>query len=208
MLSQDIISFQEIQELSALQTSLRFLPTVVCGVLANIVTGYLVGKVSANSLVMVSSAITSISSLLMAIAHPDWPYWYAVFPAIFLSPMSSDGKLVVYQSPKRTLTLFYPVLYTTSNLIISSAFPQSKQSLAGGVFNTVAQIGNSVGLAIAAVIASSVTGTDHDSALQSTDSLLTGYRATFWTCFAVTFTVVFVSALGLRSVGTVGLKRE
>jgi hypothetical protein len=44
------------------------------------------------------------------------------------------------------------VLYTISNLIIADAFPASKQSLAGGVFNTVSQIGNSVGLTIGAVI--------------------------------------------------------
>ncbi|KAF4630165.1 hypothetical protein G7Y89_g7981 [Cudoniella acicularis] len=67
------------------------------------------------------------------------------------------------------------VLYTISNLIIADAFPASKQSLAGGIFNTATQIGNSVGLAIGAVIASAVTGDG-----SSIGALEKGYRATFW----------------------------
>ncbi len=55
------------------------------------------------------------------------------------------------------------VLYTISNLAITSLFPSRTQALAGGVFNTVAQIGNSVGLAITSIIAASVTAAERSS---------------------------------------------
>jgi MFS family permease len=77
------------------------------------------------------------------------------------------------------------VLYTISNLIIADAFPASKQSLAGGVFNTVSQIGNSVGLTIGAVISATVT--THEYKPSSIEALEKSFRATFWFCLAAMF---------------------
>jgi MFS family permease len=103
------------------------------------------------------------------------------------------------------------VLFTVSNLVISDAFPPEVQSLAGGVFNEVSQFGNSVGLAITAAIAASIT--DHRSAAEEEEeraevALMEGYRAAFWTIFAGTVVVVAVSALGLRHGGFVGKKND
>lgn len=103
------------------------------------------------------------------------------------------------------------VLYTISNLIITSSFPPTKQSLAGGVFNTVSQIGNSVGLTVGAVIAASVSGTSssHDASGKAGDDLLLkGYRATFYACFAAMGLVAVGSMWGLRKAGRVGLKSD
>lgn len=97
------------------------------------------------------------------------------------------------------------VLFTVSNLIISNAYPLDVQSLAGGVFNEVAQFGNSVGLAVTAAIAASVT--EHSKS-DHTDALLEGYHAAFWTIFAATSTVSVITFFGLRKVGFVGKKDE
>ena len=97
------------------------------------------------------------------------------------------------------------VLFTASNLVISNAYPLETQSVAGGVFNEVAQFGNSVGLAVTAAIAGSVTehsGSNHIVAL------LQGYQAAFWTIFAATLTVVVLSFFGLRDGGLVGKKED
>ena len=96
------------------------------------------------------------------------------------------------------------VLFTASNLVISNAYPADVQSLAGGVFNEVCQFGNSVGLAVTAAIASSVTAHSHLS--DSTDAPMLGYRAAFWTMFAATFLVFPVSFFGLAKSGLVGKK--
>lgn len=67
--------------------------------------------------------------------------------------------------------------------------PLHIQSLAGNVFNEVAQFGNSVGLAVTAAIAASVT--EHSTS-NPTDASLKGYCAAFWTIFGATATVVVV----------------
>jgi MFS family permease len=100
------------------------------------------------------------------------------------------------------------VLYTVSNLIIADAFPLSKQSLAGGVFNMVSQIGNSFGLTVGAVIASAITGGDDTLTSISGQELEVGYRATFWICFASMAIVALASLVGLKKAGKVGLKIE
>jgi MFS family permease len=103
------------------------------------------------------------------------------------------------------------VLYTISNLIIADAFPPSKQSLAGRVFNTMSQIGNSVGLTVGAVIAASVTAnqvTGGNTNSGNETSLEKGFQAAFWACTASIAIVVVVSLVGLKKAGKVGLKSE
>lgn len=80
------------------------------------------------------------------------------------------------------------------------------QSLAGGVFNEVSQFGNSVGLAITAAIAASVT--EHSGKQERLDALMKGYRAAFWTIFASCATVVIVVWFGLRKSGVIGKKQD
>jgi hypothetical protein len=91
-------------------------------------------------------------------------------------------------------------------LVISDAFPAGTQSLAGGVFSEVAQIGNSVGLAVTAAIAASVT--EHSSIRDPKVALMEGYRAAFWTIFASTTVVLVISSFGLRKGGYVGKKDD
>ncbi|KAK8042432.1 hypothetical protein PG994_012915 [Apiospora phragmitis] len=180
--------FQEVEGLSALQSSLRFIPHPILGALTNIATAYLISRVKVQTLTTVSAVITVIPPILMATVRVGENYWLAPFWALLLSPMNPD------------------VLFTASNLVISEAFPPELQSLAGGVFNEVAQFGNSVGLAVTAAIAASVT--EHSHSADSKVALMEGYRAAFWTIFAATGLVVFVSYFGFRKGGTVGKKND
>ena len=99
-------------------------------------------------------------------------------------------------------------LFTVSNLLITSVFPARTQALAGGVFNTVSQIGKSVGLALVAVIASSVTADSDYVDKASPEALLEGYKATFWFCFTTTAATIAMCSWGLRSIGKVGHKQD
>ncbi|KAJ8100153.1 major facilitator superfamily domain, general substrate transporter [Lipomyces tetrasporus] len=193
--------FQDVQNISALQASIRFLPMAVVGVLTNIIAAYLVAKVNVNMLLGIAAVITAVSPILMAIASPEWTYWTAAFVAITLSPINGD------------------VLWTASSLVICRAFPADSQALAGGVFNTISQLGNSIGLAVTAAIAASVSTHDHNvvSALSADGSsatdantplLLQGYRAAYWTIFGGMVVVCLASFLGLRHVGKVGVKED
>lgn len=85
-------SFQQVQQLSALQTSLRILPSLVLGTIVNFLTGLLVHRIPAVYIVFITCLLTAGAPLLMAIINPKWPYWYDAFAAQLLFPLSSDGK--------------------------------------------------------------------------------------------------------------------
>ncbi|GAB7365350.1 hypothetical protein MBLNU230_g6430t1 [Neophaeotheca triangularis] len=180
--------FQQVEGLPALQSSIRFLPHVVMGVIVNVATAWLISRVKVQTMAVVSALITLIAPPLMATVDIGENYWYAPFWAMFLSPVSPD------------------VLFTVSNIVISDAFPPETQSLAGGVFNEVSQFGNSVGLAVTAAIAASVS--EHSSKEDQARVLMEGFRAAFWTIFAGTVTVVVICFVGLRRSGMVGKKDE
>lgn len=182
--------FQDAQRLSALQTALRFLPAPISGVLANLIMALIVYRVRADWIVITATIISCIAPLLMAVVNLRWSYWACAFPAIFLNPIAEGA------------------LFTTSNLLITSVFPAKTQALAGGVFNTISQIGKSVSLALAALITNSVTARSSFADKQSPEALMKGYHATFWFCFALNAATIFVSVLGLRKIGNVGIKKE
>ena len=182
--------YQEIQDLSPLSTSPRFLPMVLTGTATNIITGMLVHRVNANKLVIGAAALTTIAPLLMALVNPHSSYWSMIFEAMLLSPIATD------------------TMFTIANLIITEVFPHEIHGLAGGVFNTIAQIGNSVGLAVSAVVAGEVTKAKEAAGKADASALLDGYRASFWTSLAASAVVVVIAGWGLRGSGKVGLKRE
>jgi MFS family permease len=182
--------FQRVQGLNPLQASVRFLPMVITGAATNVATGYLVTKVPANILLLGSMALTALSPLLMALATPETSYWFQPFWAVFLAPISAD------------------TLFTCANLVITSVFPAKTQGLAGGVFSTLSQVGNSVGLAVAAMISSSVAASTMYEDKGSPLALEQGYKAAFWMCFALQVVLLPVAGLGMRKIGKVGLKRD
>ena len=139
---------------------------------------------------MVCSLTSLAPPILMALADPKAIYWAYEFPAMVLQPIGIDS------------------LFTISNLLITSLFAPKDQGLAGGVFNTVSQIGKSVGVALSAVIANTVTAKSPNGDRTSPAALLPGYQAAFWFCFALNAVTLIVSILGLRNIGKVGLKRD
>lgn len=131
-----------------------------------------------------------VAPLLYAIQNPAWSYWVAAFPAMIVSVVATD------------------LLFSVSNLVITTNFPSNKQALAGSIFNTVTQLGNSMGLAITAIIAASVTDAEKSTGTATDFATLKGYQAAFWTCFAAAVVSVVVSTVGLRKTGKVGAKKD
>lgn len=99
------------------------------------------------------------------------------------------------------------VLFTVGLIVVSNVFPEDTQSLAGAVFNTAAQFGSSLGLTVMQVV-STLTAKGKPGATGSPENLMAGYRATFWTMFALMVSCAFVSTFGLRRAGKVGAKRD
>lgn len=181
--------FQLVEEVSLLDTSLRFLPQPIAGAAMGFPIGFLAHRVRANYIILISPLLSTAAPLIMALASPRQSYWTAAFPALTLNAIDAN------------------CLYPVSILIISSLFEQNLQGTAGGVFNTVAQIGKTLGLAIGTLIAGAVSSRVPQDIEQS-QRLVYGYQAAFWFCMALCGVSVGICWLGLRSVGKVGLKRD
>ena len=67
-------SWQEVQLLSPLQASIRFLPSMILAAILNLVTGLIVDKFPMIYLVLLSSALNALAPLLMIINSSKWPY--------------------------------------------------------------------------------------------------------------------------------------
>ena len=183
--------FQYVQHLSTINASLRFLPAPAGGVIATVLVGLFVHRVHANVIVLTGICISCVAPLLMAITNPAWPFWYSVFAAMLTNAIGADA------------------LYTVSNLLVTSSFPNKMQATAGGVYNTIAQVGKSLGLASSAAIASAVTIKNGGAHIHGDPtSLLEGYRAAFWYCLALNVCTLLLSVYGLRKIGKVGLKSD
>lgn len=149
--------------------------------------GAVVHRVPAFWIVTISSILCAGSPLLMAVIQPSWPYWGNAFVAQLLQPVSFNA------------------LFTIGLIVITDVFPANTQALAGAVFNTSAQFGSALGMAILQVISTVVTGQSDGEEAQA---LMDGYRASFWTMFGFMILCTVVGFLGLRKAGRVGLKQE
>ncbi|KAI9704547.1 MAG: hypothetical protein M1820_005460 [Bogoriella megaspora] len=97
-------------------------------------------------------------------------------------------------------SIFATIIYTVANMIVTDAFPEDTQALAGAVFNTIARIGTSAGIAIMAVISSCVTQRSEIEDKSSAEALMEGYRAAYWACFMLSSIVIILECMGLRGV--------
>lgn len=145
-------------------------------------------KVPAVWLVVITSILSAGAPLLMALIQPHWSYWRGAFFAQVLTPFSVD------------------VLLTIGLLIVSEAFPEENQSLAGAVFNVTSQFGTSLGLSLMQVVSTLVTNTHKGT--KPSEALLQGYRASFWVMVSFMLVSTAAGAIGLRKTGKVGLKQD
>ncbi|KAK2594634.1 hypothetical protein QQS21_007671 [Conoideocrella luteorostrata] len=180
--------FQEVQHLSALQTGIRILPSLVVGVFLNFTTGLFVDRVPALWLVAASSVICALAPILMAVIDVQSPYWANAFVAQLLAPISTD------------------ILFTVGLIIISDSFSDDTQALAGAVFNTASQFGQALSVAVMQIVSTLVAKNSGEGDV--TAAVMEGLRASFWTMFAFMMLCTLVGAAGLRRTGRIGLKRD
>lgn len=100
------------------------------------------------------------------------------------------------------------VLFCVGILVVSEVFPDDTQALAGAVFNTAAQFGLSLGLALIGLVVDVYTEKSPFQDKSSTEALEFGYRAGFWTAFAWMLVTCVLAVAGLRQTDKIGLKRE
>ncbi|KAK3379250.1 major facilitator superfamily domain-containing protein [Lasiosphaeria ovina] len=186
--------YQDYQGLSPLQTTLRFIPTGVSGVLTAAVVSQLLSRVPTYVLLAVGTSCVSVSALLFAAPiPPDTIYWAYGFPAMVLSVFGADAT--------------WPCLI----LFTSHALPQSDQALGGALVNAMGQVGRAVGLAVATAVQTAVMARERGVDVQNVGRLqawepatLQGLRAAEWWNFASGIAALVVVLFAFRGSGIVG----
>ena len=178
--------FQNIKRDSTIRAGIQFIPTCVAGAAANLTMALIISRARGDWIIYGATTASSVAPLLMALIRPNWSYWAGPFPAVTLNAIQGD------------------VFYTIANLLITSSFPDKTQALAGAVFNTVAQVGKSVGVTLSALVSDSVSA---DSVTTGPGKLLEGYHAAFWFSLAMSLATLFFSFWGLHGIGKVGSQK-
>jgi predicted MFS family arabinose efflux permease len=190
--------FQDYQGLSVIQTTLRFLPNGITGIIVATVTGQILSRVPGDYILTFSTICVSMSSLLFAIPIPvHTTYWAYGFPAMVMSVSGAD-------------TIF-PVL----TLFVAKTLPPEDASLGGALITAVGQLGRAIGLAVATAIQTAVVAREkgitvdqvgnEGHALQPwDDALKVGIRTTAWFNFGMSVASTFVVLFFIRGIGIIG----
>ncbi|KZO89917.1 putative efflux transporter [Calocera viscosa TUFC12733] len=148
-------------------------------------------------LVVFGCTMTSLASLLFAVIDPNAMYWAFGFPAAILDVVGAD------------------IIMSGGSLVCSHLALPEEQSLAGGLFNTVTQIGISFATTISTIVYDRVVRSrsaadgvllDQYASNAPPDALLQGYRSAQWTNFAFAIFGALVGTIVLRGIGRIGGK--
>ncbi|KAL1604165.1 hypothetical protein SLS59_003958 [Nothophoma quercina] len=194
--------FQDFQGLSVIQTTLRFIPNGVTGIMVATVTGFILSHVRGDFILIFSTFAVSMSSLLFAIPIPEHTtYWAYGFPAMVFCVCGAD-------------TIF-PVL----TLFVAKTLPPEDASLGGALITAVGQIGRAIGLALATAVQTAIIAKEmgvsvdqvgeEGHGLQPWDpALKIGIRGTAWFNFGVSIISMIVVLVFIRGIGIVGGKKQ
>ncbi|KAF7372858.1 MFS general substrate transporter [Mycena sanguinolenta] len=181
--------YQQVNGLSPLQTSIRFLPTIVCGVATNLAGGWLLNRVSGLSLILGAITMNIVSALLFSLIQVHAGFWKISFWVMILLAGAD-------------------LIYPAGTLQVASAVDKDSKSLAGGIFTVATRLGSSLGMAVSTII--STTLSKHFQSahpkLSSSDPqvLMVGFRAAAWSLFAAAVISFVIALIGLRGIGVIG----
>ncbi|KAK7051990.1 MFS general substrate transporter [Favolaschia claudopus] len=176
------VYYENFVKLTPIHTALRMLPTTVAGCLCNVFVVFVVSRMDFALLVAFGTTFTALGALLFAIIDPAAPYWAYGFPSPIVSVFGAD------------------FIFASGTLFVAKVSLPGEQSAAGGVFQTITQLGTAFGLAITTIVFNAVGGSN-----TGTDSPLKAYKAAQWTCFGMAVLCTILAVAFLRGVGPVGV---
>jgi Na+/melibiose symporter-like transporter len=186
--------FQDYQNLGPLQTTLRFIPTGITGLIVAFIVARLISKVPTYMMLVCGNVCVSISCLLFAAPIPPTTTYFAYgLPAMILSVIGAD-------TTWPSLTLF-----------VSKSVPKEDQALGGALVNAFGQTGRAIGLAITTAVQTVVMARERGVSVQDSGKIqawdgpsLSGLRAANWFNFSLAWVGVAIVALAFRGTGIVG----
>ena len=147
--------FQTIMHATPLQVVAWYTPTAVAGLLISMAEGFVLHLIPGQVLLIAAGLGALGAQLLIALlpAGGSSLYWPWIFPAMVMSTIGIDMAVNV-------LTVF-----------VTTQLPSAQQGLAGGLINTILQLGVAFILAFADIA---------QTAVEPEHGLRRAYKATFW----------------------------
>ncbi|KAI0789690.1 efflux transporter [Abortiporus biennis] len=190
-----VLYYQSYKQYSPVLTMIRMLPMIPAGITCNIIIGLLIGRIPAVYLIATGCLCTGIAGLLFAVINTSATYWAFGFPAAIISVWGAD------------------FVFAAGSLYIAKVSLPHEQSLSGGLFQTMTQLGTSLGLSITTIVFDRVRA--QESAKMGVIIDVTGsnaplpaqlhaYRAAQWTVLGLGAFAAIMAVIFLRGAGIVG----
>ncbi|KAK4580240.1 hypothetical protein LTR86_000443 [Recurvomyces mirabilis] len=178
--------FQQVWHLSALAVAVRLLPMAIMGMIVNVVAGLILHKISNKLLMLVATLAYSTAFLLLAFNRHDSSYWAFCFPGFILMVVGADLE------------------FNVANMYVMSSMPAHQQSVAGGIFQTVAKLCTTLGFGISTAVFNAVQQNPRMASYW--DRTTQPYAATMWA--AVASSLLALCLVPFLTLGTQGGKQE
>ncbi|KAJ6480375.1 MFS general substrate transporter [Mycena sanguinolenta] len=179
------VYYEDFLHLSPVRTAVRLVPMPVTGILLNVIVALVIGRIPFFVLIALGTGFTGVGALLIAISRPEVTYWAYDFVALIASVFGAD------------------FVFAGGTIFVAKVALPGEQSLAGGLFQTLTQLGTAFGLAITTIVYSAAGGKGVGD-----DAPLKAYRAAQWTCFGMAMLGTLLAVGFLRGVGPVGGPEE
>lgn len=186
--------YQQYQGLSPLQTSLRFIPVGLSGLVVAFIVSQLLHRVPTIFLLFAGHLCLLATVVLFASPIPPSTSYFAWgLPAMILSVMGSD------------------VMWPCLMLSTSRELPSEDQALGGALVNAMGQFGRAIGLAVATSVQTAVMADalhvpveDVGKVLPHDPVALKGIRGAFWLNTGLVITSLVLSIITFRNMDIIG----
>ncbi|PMD31476.1 MFS multidrug transporter-like protein [Hyaloscypha variabilis F] len=183
--------YQDYQGQSPIETTLRYVPLGIVGILSTIASGYLLDRIRGNYILIFGLVSATIANLLFAVPIPPSTSYFAYgMPAMALAAFGAD------------------TIYPCIGLFTTQSLPRKDQGVAGAMFQTVAGIGRSMFLPITSIVQAAAQSRLQRGGRGEKESFLGGLRAVEWFCVGCTAVALGVTVVGLRNIGKIGLLKK
>lgn len=154
---------QNVLKFPPMLSGLAFLPLPIIIGAVSINAPKLLGRFGFKPLLIVGLALITIGTFILGFLDISSSYWLHILPAFVL------------------LATGFGLAFVSITIASTSGVPGNEAGLASGLINTSQQIGGALGLAILAVIASSITTSSAIAGQPTLEAIVHGYQLAFLT---------------------------
>lgn len=170
------------------ESGIAFLPIpIIIGVLSHYAPRFL-NKFGFKPLMVAGIAMITVGTFLMSFLSADSSYWLHLFPAFVLLGMG------------------FGTAFVAVTVAATAGVPGDEAGLASGLINTSQQVGGALGLAILAVVATSVTTTQLAAGKTLVAASIAGYQQAFLWATVLMVISVLIAIFVIKTPKTTGEK--